>query len=38
MKVKLDSLDIGKQFNQTLPLADSVVFVPCAPSPFGVCA
>ncbi|WP_276519061.1 hypothetical protein [Faecalicatena contorta] len=38
MKAKHNSLDIMNQFNQTLPLADSVVFMPCVPSPLGVCA
>lgn len=38
MKAKSNGFDIMNQFDQTLPLADSVVFVPCTPSPFGVCA
>ncbi len=38
MEVKFYSFDIMNQFDQTLPFADSVVFMPCVPSPFGVCA
>lgn len=38
MKAKHNSLYITNKFAQNLPFADSVIFVPCTPSPFGVYA
>lgn len=37
MREEHNRMNITNQFSKTLPLADSVVFVPCVPCPLGVC-